>query len=100
MSYTAGASLYVSALSLDQEPTDYLAADLAARIALARGELIARMRSMGLEPDEGWRIREELRSTMSGTVFVLRPVHMRLDSPDIETTIQIGHDGRPVPGDK
>ena len=81
---------------MDSEIIDLLATDLAARIADARTELMSRMRGLGLDPDNGWRIREELRSTMSGTVFVLRPVHMKLDGPDIEATIQVGHDGRPL----
>jgi len=81
---------------MDSESIDYLTADLAVRIAEARTDLTSRMRRLGLDPDNGWRIREELRSTMSGTVFVLRPVHMKLDGPDIEATIQVGHDGRPL----
>jgi hypothetical protein len=81
---------------MEQEPIDSLASELAARIESARGELLARMRALGLDPVDGWRVREEIRSTMSGTVVVLKPVHMRLDAPDIEATVQIGHDGHPV----
>ena len=81
---------------MDSETIDFLAADLAVRIAQARTDLMSRMRGLGLDPGNGWGIREELRSTMSGTVFVLRPVHLKLDGPDIEATIQVGHDGRPL----
>jgi hypothetical protein len=81
---------------MEQDPIDSLASELAARIEGARGELLARMRALGLDPADGWRVREEIRSTMSGTVFVLRPVHMKLDGPDIETTVQVGHDGHPI----
>ncbi len=84
---------------MERDPIDSLASDLAARIERARGELIARMQALGLEPADGWRVGEEIRSTMSGTVFVLRPVHIRLDGPDIEATVQVGHDGRPVQPD-
>jgi hypothetical protein len=54
------------------------------------------MHGLGLRPSDGWRIREEIRSNMAGTLFVLRPVHRRLDDPGIETVVLIGHDGRLV----
>jgi hypothetical protein len=52
------------------------------------------MHGLGLTASGGWRIREEVRSNVAGTLFVLRPVHRRLDDPGLETAIQIGHDGR------
>lgn len=73
-----------------------LATDLASHIARARANLLERMLDLGLSVGKGWRIAEEIRSSASGTVVFLRPIHVRYVSPDLEMTVQIGHDGRAV----
>jgi hypothetical protein len=91
---------------LRQDAIDPLAADLAARLARAHEELEIRMLSLGLHASDGWQIREEIQSGMTGTGIVLRPFHTFLHAPNIETTVQIGCDGRPInekpiaPGDR
>jgi hypothetical protein len=71
-----------------------LATDLASHIARARALLVEKMRGLGLRTDEGWRIAEEVRSSANGTVVFLRPIHVKFVSPDLEVTIEVGHDGR------
>jgi hypothetical protein len=78
---------------MDELDVTALSANLAARIAKAKEDLRARMLAQGLELDAGWRIREEMRSSVTGTLFVLRPVHLKLDDPGLEETVAIGHDG-------
>ncbi len=79
---------------------DKLVEDLAAqavrRIAHAKQELIARMRELGLDPASGWRISEELRHTINGTEWIFRPVHVREPSPELFTSVEIDHSGRPA----
>jgi hypothetical protein len=55
-----------------------------------------RMVELGLRPKDGWRVMEEIRSTVEGTEWVFRPVHLREPSPDLETTVAIDHSGRPL----
>jgi hypothetical protein len=73
-----------------------LAAAVLARIQSAKAELAAKMADAGLDERGGWRVLEELRSTATGTQFVFRPVHTRLDTPQIETVVSIDSDGTPV----
>jgi hypothetical protein len=75
---------------------DFLSTELTEKLARARDDLLARMNALGLTPKDGWRIAEEVRSTMSGTMIVLRPVHMRLKEPAIESAVEIGRDGRAI----
>lgn len=77
----------------ENDPTGLLAEDLKSRLARARDELIARMAALGLTNSEGWRVREEVCSGMTGTLIVLRPMHFTKEPPDIEIAVQIGHDG-------
>ena len=73
-----------------------LAAAVVARIHEAKEEIRAKMAAMNLREKDGWRLLEELRSTPSGTLFVFRPVHTRLDNPGIQATVEINSDGCPV----
>ena len=52
------------------------------------------MRQMGLRLSDGWKIQEELRDTDTGTRWVFRPVHLRRDAPDIQSSVVLDHDGR------
>jgi hypothetical protein len=79
---------------MDDKLVEALAADANRRIAHARESLEAQMRERGLHRKDGWRIVEELRSTVEGTEWVFRPVHLREPSPDLETTVAIDHSGR------
>ncbi len=73
-----------------------LAAAVIARIQRARVELATKMETAGLRERDGWRVLEELRSTVDGTQFVFRPVHTRLDAPGIESVVTITTDGCPA----
>lgn len=79
---------------MDDKLVEALAADVTRRIADAKESLAAQMRDLGLHRKDGWRIIEELRSTVEGTEWVFRPVHLREPSPDLETTVAIDHSGR------
>jgi hypothetical protein len=79
-----------------EKPDKALAAAVLARIQAAKARLAAHMASAGLHEKDGWRVLEELRSTPTGTQFVFRPVHTRLDAPAIESTVEIDSNGCPV----
>jgi hypothetical protein len=78
---------------MDELDVTALSANLASRIAQAKEELRNRMLAHGLKLDAGWRIREEMRSSVTGTIFVLRPVHLKLEDPGFEEVVAIGQDG-------
>ena len=71
-----------------------LSTEIAARIARARTYLEIRMAEMGLKTEEGWKIQEELRDTDTGTRWVFRPVHLRREAPDLQSSVVLDHDGR------
>jgi hypothetical protein len=71
-----------------------IAAAVAVRIADAKARLAVRMLALGLRPENGWRVLEELRNTPTGHEFVFRPVHLH-DETDVEVTVRIGPDGHP-----
>ena len=74
-----------------------LANDVTTRLAAARAALLANMHALGLTAANGWRIVEELRHTVEGTEWVIRPMHIREVAPhDLRSSILIDHDGRPV----
>ena len=73
-----------------------LAAAVIARIQAAKADIQARMAQAGLRERDGWRLLEELRTTPEGTAFVFRPVHTRLDSPSMESTVLVNSDGCPT----
>jgi hypothetical protein len=81
---------------MDQKMVEALAADVSTRIKLARQELMEQMLAAGLTPAAGWRIVEELRHTVTGTVWTFRPVHLRETAPDMHTTVAIDHGGRAI----
>jgi hypothetical protein len=62
----------------------------------ARDRLHARMAEMGLAPERGWRVKEELRETRGGTEWILSPIHLREPSPQIEERVCIDEAGRLV----
>jgi hypothetical protein len=72
-----------------------LSAAARARILVAKADIAARMAEHGLREKDGWRVLEELRSTATGTQFVFRPIHTRLDAPEIEATVTIDSNGCP-----
>ncbi len=57
------------------------------RVDAARAKLMAQMASIGLTRAQGWRIGEQVRETPQGTVWVLRPIHLRHESPPLEVTV-------------
>jgi hypothetical protein len=85
------------AVSRDQPPPDdSLAHHVAAALKRARDELLQRMARIGLTPERGWRVKEELRHTLEGTEWILSPIHMREASPQLEERVLIDGDGRLV----
>ena len=60
----------------------------------ARERLVARMASIGLDPERGWRVKEELRHTLHGTEWILSPIHLREPSPELEERVRIDGEGR------
>jgi PAS domain-containing protein len=58
------------------------------RVEAGRAKLMAQMAALGLTPADGWRISEEVRETESGTIWILRPIHMRKNSPPLEVTVE------------
>jgi len=58
--------------------------------------LATSMTSADLYEKGPWRELEELRSTPTGTLFVFRPVHTRLDPPSFESTVEIDTDACPL----
>ena len=79
-----------------QNQDEVLCAALRARLTQARDDVVARMKAHGLLEKDGWRIHEEMRSTLEGTQWVLRPVHMHRDAPGLEAVVTIDALGCPV----
>ena len=79
---------------LDNRIDDMLSTDISARIARAKTYLEIRMAEMGLNAKDGWKIQEELRDTDTGTRWVFRPMHLRREAPDLQSTVFLDHDGR------
>jgi hypothetical protein len=80
---------------MPQDEDASIAAQVAARIVDAKARLAVRMAALGLTPEKGWRVMEELRNTPNGHEFVFRPIHMQEES-SLEVTVPVGPDGRPV----
>jgi hypothetical protein len=74
---------------------EVLSAALRARIAQARAHLVALMKARGLSEKDGWRIHEEMRTTIDGTQWVLRPVHIHREAPGLEAIVTIDAAGCP-----
>jgi hypothetical protein len=73
-----------------------LAAEISRRLAFAKEELARRMKEMGLKPTDGWTILEDLRSRPEYTEYIFRPIHRRLPAPELQTSVAIDFEGRPV----
>jgi hypothetical protein len=69
---------------------------VSAALKRARENLLDRMARMGLTPERGWRVKEELRHTLEGTEWILSPIHLRESSPPLEERVLIDAEGRPV----
>ena len=84
----------------DSDPDSSEVQDLTHRVAhalrAARDRLLARMSELGLDPEAGWRVKEELRHTLEGTEYVLSPIHLRRESPALEERVRIDESGRLV----
>ena len=78
-----------------QNQDEVLSAALRARLAEARADVVARMKASGLSEKDGWRIHEEMRSSMRGTQWVLRPVHIHREAPGLEAVVTIDASGCP-----
>ena len=81
---------------MEENDVEALANEVVRRIAAAKAQLLVDMDAHGLKREDGWRVVEELRTTVGGTLFVFRPVHLRKDSPDLEATVGIDSDGRAI----
>lgn len=79
---------------MEDKLVEALAADINRRIEDAKARLAEDMASLGLKTKDGWRVMEELKSTIDGTEWVFRPVHLREPSPDLQTSVAIDHSGR------
>jgi hypothetical protein len=79
-----------------QNQDEVLSAAVRARLQQAREEVTALMAARGLSEKDGWRIHEEMRSTIDGTQWVLRPVHMHRDAPGVEAVVTIDASGCPL----
>lgn len=81
---------------MSDKNVESLALEVFERLAAARKALLAEMNALGLTPDKGWRVIEELRHTTEGTHWIFRPMHLREHLPDLSHTVLIDSDGRPV----
>lgn len=81
---------------MDEKHVEALASEAGRLIADAKLRLAAAMKEQGLRREDGWRVVEELRNTPEGMEFTFRPVHLKLDSPDLRTSVAIDTDGRPL----
>ncbi len=64
-------------------------------VQTARAKLAARMAGMGLMEADGWQIGEEVVETAEGTVWILRPLHLREDAPPLEMRVLFKRQGKP-----
>jgi hypothetical protein len=72
-----------------------LASGVAHRLKEAKDSLHEQMKALGLTPEAGWRISEELRHTIDGTEWVFKPIHLREHAPhELCTNVRIDHEGR------
>jgi hypothetical protein len=79
------------------EPNDAdLAAEISRSLSQAKGELVTQMKELGLKPSDGWTILEDLRSRPEYTEYIFRPIHRRLPAPELQTSVAIDFEGRPV----
>ena len=81
---------------MEEKLVALLATEVRRLIVDAKERLAAEMIAQGFTPEDGWRVVEELRNTPDGTQWVFRPVHLRKDSPELKTTVEIDSSGRPI----
>jgi hypothetical protein len=79
-----------------QNQDEVLSAAVRARLHEARAHVEAQMAAQGLLAKDGWRIHEEMRASIGGTQWVLRPVHLHREAPGIEAVVTIDSSGCPV----
>lgn len=82
--------------AMNDQDVQALAAEVSGQLEGAKKSLLERMKSLGLGPANGWRVREELRHTLGGTEWIFTPVHLREAAPDLEERVTIDHEGRLV----
>jgi hypothetical protein len=84
----------------DRSRTDTLAHKLSAERERLRAFLWTEMSKLGLRKEDGWSILESTRESEGGTQFVLRPMHMRLPSPEgLECVVGIIEDDGSIHGE-
>ena len=77
-----------------------LAEAFAAKREEARRKLRDHMHALGLHEKDGWRINESIRHREGRTELVLRPIHLRLDTPDgVECVVTIDEPGHSISTD-
>ena len=82
-------------LTLPRSDADaQLAALVGERLARAKAALMERMKDAGLTAAAGWRVSEEVRHPVGGTVWTFRPIHSRETFPGIEVSVAIDEHGR------
>lgn len=81
---------------MEDKQVEALAAQVVSRLAEARKELATQMGALGLGIANGWRVSEELKHTIHGTEWTLKPVHLREAAPPLEVKVAIDHEGRPL----
>ncbi len=73
-----------------------LARNVVTRLAQARAELFSRMEQAGLTREGGWRIREDLRHTIEGTVWTFTPIHLHRAPVEMSTTVVVDGSGNVI----
>jgi hypothetical protein len=81
----------------EEAPEDERLATLALeRLAQAKAGLAARMDAAGLTAAQGWRITEDLRHTVDGTVWTFRPIHLHAPAVQMAAVVVLDERGRIV----
>lgn len=52
------------------------------------------MEAAGLTAAAGWRVLEEVRHPVGGTIWIFRPIHSRQPSPAMEVSVALDEHGR------
>jgi len=74
-------------------PSSSLAEVFSSRCAAARAHLRREMEARGLHQSDGWEITETTRDHAGGSEIVMRPLHLRHESPhDLECVVRIEAD--------
>ena len=94
-------SAYLRPMDLRRRQTtaldDALSVELTKRCVAARDHLRGEMLSLGLFPEEGWRIAEKTRFADGHTEIVFWPIHNHLPSPPgVECIVSIDESGESI----